>query len=288
MSYSNIDLEEICESLITLAYQAGNLITEKTGLTSYDDKANSVDLVTETDAAVEKLVGDQLKAKYPEFEFMGEESYVPGVTKLSEKPTFIVDPIDGTTNFIHSFPFSCISLGFSVDRKPTVGVIYNPFLNLLYTGIKGKGSYLNKERRLPLRKPLPGVPLTMKNALIGIEWGTQRSGVNYNVKSKTFTKLASEEGGMVQGFRSLGSAAMNISAVAAGQLDAYWEGGCYAWDVCAGWIILEEAGGRIVGGNPDVWHPEVDQRTYFAVRGGEGSEEFIKDFWSKIEGEMEY
>lgn len=243
--------------------------------------------MTETDAAVEALVFAKLRSKYPVFEFMGEESYVPGETILTDAPTFIVDPIDGTTNFVHSFPFSCISLGFAIARKPVVGVVYNPFLNLMYTGVKGAGSFLN-ENQLPLRKPLKGSKLTLGNALIGIEWGTQREGVNFECKVQTFTNLAKEQGGMIQGFRSLGSAALNLCAVAAGQLDAYWEGGCYAWDVCAGCVILEEAGGRMVGGQKDVWDTSIDGRMYLAVRGDEAQTEFIKDFWKCIVGELDY
>ncbi|KAK7206682.1 putative inositol monophosphatase [Myxozyma melibiosi] len=280
-----LDLLEIKDFLVKLALEAGELITSKTGKTEFVDKANSVDLVTETDAAVEKLVAERVAATYPDFEFMGEESYVPGETKLGEKPTFVVDPIDGTTNFIHSFPFSCTSLGFTVNREPVVGVVYNPFLKLMYTGVKGHGSFLNDER-LPLRKSVS--KLTLQNALIGIEWGTQRSGPNYKCKVDTFNKLAAEDGAMVHGFRSLGSAAMNICAVAAGMLDAYWEGGCYAWDVAAGWIILSEAGGRMVGGNPGLWNPAVDERVYLAVKADEGSEQFINDFWGSMVGKLDY
>ncbi|KAK9460129.1 uncharacterized protein V1516DRAFT_665644 [Lipomyces oligophaga] len=287
MDASAIDLLEIRDYLVELAYEAGNMMTNMTGKTTFVDKANSVDLVTETDRAVEKLVADKLSLKFPDFEFMGEESYVPGVTQLTAKPTFIVDPIDGTTNFIHSFPYACTSLGFAVGREPVVGVVYNPFLKTLYTGVKGHGSYLNGQK-LPLRVPPAGSELTLQGALIAIEWGTQRSGPNYDCKINTFIKLASESGGMVHGFRSLGSAAMNICAVAAGQVDAYWEGGCYAWDVAAGWIILAEAGGRVVGGNPDEWSPEVDSRCYFAVRGGQGSEKFVKDFWKSMVGRLQY
>ncbi|KAK9451352.1 uncharacterized protein V1518DRAFT_424334 [Limtongia smithiae] len=284
---SDIDLVEVRDYLVLLALEAGDLITSKTGKTTYDDKANAVDLVTETDAAVELLVSKKLKERFPDFEFMGEESYVPGVTKLTDKPTFVVDPIDGTTNFIHSFPFSCTSLGFTINRKPVVGVVYNPFLKLMYTAIKGYGAFLN-DQHLPLRTPPADVSLTLQTALIAVEWGTQRSGTNYKVKTDTFHKLAAADGGFIHGFRSLGSAAMNTCAVAAGQVDAYWEGGCYAWDVAAAWIILEEAGGRMVGGNPGIWEPAVDERVYLAVRGGEGAEKFISDFWDNIVGKLEY
>lgn len=243
--------------------------------------------MTEVDKAVEVMVSESLSKKYPNFEFMGEESYVPGKTVLTDAPTFIVDPIDGTTNFIHFYPSSCISLGFTLNKIPHVGVVYNPFQGLMYTGVKGQGSFLNGER-LPLR---PSSALKLQNALIGIEWGSERSGPNFKIKTETFTALAAEKeagGAFAHGFRSAGSAALNISSVATGALDCYWEGGCYAWDVCAGWVILSEAGGRIVGGNAGDWDIPVDSRIYFAVRGGEGQEQFIEEFWSHIKGKLEY
>src|ERR1700761_3391455 len=109
----------------------------------------AVDLVTETDKAVENFISSELRQKYPDYEcvqtypldsvrlmnaisFIGEETYIPGKSNLTEKPTFIVDPIDGTTNFVHSFPYVSISLGFAVNYIPHVGVIYNPFIGQLY------------------------------------------------------------------------------------------------------------------------------------------------------------
>ncbi len=82
--------------------------------------------MTETDRAVEALVSSRLAAAYPSFAFVGEETYKPGV-RVTEAPTFVVDPIDGTTNFVHGFPSACVSLGLAVARRPVVGVVYNPF-----------------------------------------------------------------------------------------------------------------------------------------------------------------
>lgn len=95
---------------------------------------------------------------------------------------------------------------------------------------------------------------------------------------------------MVHSLRSLGSAALNMCAVARGDLDAYWEGGCWAWDVAAGWVVVTEAGGRVVGANPGEWEPRVDGRRYLVVRGGEegmGQEErLIEEVWGVLrEGE---
>ena len=222
---------------------------------------------------------------------MGEETYKPG-NKLTDTPTFIVDPIDGTTNFFHGHPYVCVSLGLAVDKKPVVGVIYNPFTKALYTGIKGKGSYLtdasHDHSRLPLKDPEPMQDLS--HCLLAVEWGSDRDGNDYDVKVKTFRKLcASKESGgaMAHGIRSLGSAELNLCGVASGHLDFYWESGCWAWDVCAGWLILEEAGGRMVGAHKGDWEPMLDQRRYMAVRAGQGQKEIVEEFWGCVEGRLE-
>lgn len=195
---------------------------------------------------------------------------------------------------MHGFPNSCISLGFAVERTPVVGVVYNPFTKTLYSAIRGQGAYLNREIKLPFKRakiePLRG----LGNALIGVEWGSDRSGKNWETKIRTFESLgkAREDGGaMVHSMRSMGSAALNLCAVACGTLDLYWEGGCWAWDVCAGWVILTEAGGMIVDGNPGNWDAKVDGRKYLAVRAspnGEGQKEIIEELWSHIQGAFEY
>lgn len=205
---------------------------------------------------------------------------------------------------MHNLPEACISLGFAVDRKPTVGVVYNPYQDKLYSAIRGQGAYVTiganwgleggkgRVSELPLSKNPP--PLNgLDTCLVAAEWGSSRDGVNYEVKTNVFKKLcASKEtgGAMVHSIRSMGSAALNLCAVAAGQLDAYWEGGCWAWDVCAGWAILAEAGGIMVNGNPGDWEPKIDERKYLAVRGApSGQKEIVEEFWEVIgDGRMEY
>jgi myo-inositol-1(or 4)-monophosphatase len=246
-----------------------------------------VDLVTETDQAVEKLVSTSLREKYPTFAFMGEETYKPG-DKLTEAPTFICDPIDGTTNFVHRYPYVSISLGFAVNLEPTIGVVYNPFTKTLYSAIKGQGAYLDQTHKLPLTNPYPLEGLS--SCLVAIEWGSDRSGNDFAVKSSTFSRLAATKensGGMVHGLRSFGSAALNLCGVATGGLDVYWEAGCWAWDVCAGWVILKEAGGIVVDANPGNWEPRIDERRYMGVRAGEGQKEVVKEFWALVDGKFE-
>jgi myo-inositol-1(or 4)-monophosphatase len=254
---------------------------------TYTNTTPAVDLVTETDRAVESLISTSLRAQYPNFSFMGEETYQPGDT-LTSAPTFICDPIDGTTNFVHRYPYVSISLGFAVNLEPTIGIVYNPFTDTLYSAIKGKGAWLNQKLRLPLSEPTPLESLN--TCLVAVEWGSDRSGNDFKVKSETFKRLAATKengGGMVHGLRSFGSAALNLCGVASGGLDIYWEAGCWAWDVCAGWVILTESGGKMVDANPGNWSPRIDERRYFAVRGGEGQKEVIEEFWSLVDGAFE-
>ncbi|EHA52239.1 inositol monophosphatase 2 [Pyricularia oryzae 70-15] len=311
---SDINLAEIQASLVAVAFEAGRMITgANMDVTKMDTKLNSVDIVTETDQAIEKMVSTKLRAAYSSFDFIGEETYVPGTTKLTDRPTFVVDPIDGTTNFIHGFPHACISLGFVVNRVPSVGVVYNPFQDEMFTAVRGEGSFLQRnaslaasgitlpdgaaaKRRLPLRTadPKTAPPLGgLSTALIAVEWGSERDGNNFDLRARVFRDLmASQKAGgrMAHSLRSLGSAALNICAVAAGQLDAYWEGGCYAWDVAAGWCILAEAGGIMASGNPGDWEPAIESRKYLAVRGAtSGQKEFVEELWSVIgDGVMHY
>ena len=241
------------------------------------------------------MVSTKLRAAYPSFEFIGEETYKPGMT-LTNAPTFIVDPIDGTTNFVHAFPAFCISLGFVVNKIPSVGVIYNPYLDELYTAIKGEGAFLarNGGNKIPLPLKQTPEPLNdLSTCLIGAEWGSDRTGVNFELKAKVFAKLAASKengGAMVHSLRCIGSAALNLAFVAAGQQDVFWEGGCWAWDVAAGWCILSEAGGIMVGGNPGDWTPEIDGRKYLAIRPApSGQKQIVEEMWGVIgEGRMEY
>ncbi|KAL6241249.1 hypothetical protein RBB50_011928 [Rhinocladiella similis] len=306
-----IDLSLLRGHLVSIALRAGRMITSaRPSTSSSGTKKNSADLVTETDQAVEAFISSELRTLYPGFSFMGEETYKPG-QKLGPEPTFVVDPIDGTTNFVHRFPYVSVSLGFAIDRVPSVGVVYNPFMGRLYTGVKGKGSFVfdvpgSSAGAGDLKPPRPeeGTRLPTKDltalggldeCVVAIEFGSDRSGQNWKTKTDTWARLgrSKEDGGaMVHSARALGSAALNLCGVAEGVLDAYWEGGCWAWDVCAGWVILTEAGGVIVDGNPSGrFDIPVTHRKYLAVKGaknGEGQKELVKEFWSHIEGEMVY
>lgn len=153
-------------------------------------------------------------------------------------------------------------------------------------------------RRLPLARSPRGLLSSggdgpLSGALVAVEWGSSRDGPNFDLKVETFRRLTATKetgGAMCHSLRSLGSAALNLAAVAAGQMDCYWEGGCWAWDVCAGWCILEEAGGIMASGNPGNWAPALEERVYLAVRGApDGQKELVEEFWGVIgDGKMDY
>lgn len=257
-----VNVQEVLDFAIELSKKAGAAIVQGSetrfeNAAGFDEKKNTADLVTETDQNTEKLVMNAIKEKYPDHKFIGEESWAAGEQpQLTHEPTWIIDPIDGTTNFVKGFPFVCISIGFVLDSVPTIGVIYAPFLGYLYAARKDHGAFvttpLHPERRsLPLTQPQP-LP-SFKQALIAFEWGSDRSADVMDKKSRSFRRLVGDSAGGVEGgemalgVRSMGSAALNFAHVAMGCLDAYWEIGCWAWDVCAGIVIAREAGCLVVG-----------------------------------------
>ncbi|CDZ96733.1 Inositol monophosphatase [Phaffia rhodozyma] len=292
------DLPSILSFAIDLARQVGHRIKAGSqnrfaAQTGVDEKKNSVDLVTETDQAVEKFILEKVTEAYPEHKFIGEESYAAGKkVVLGNEPTWIIDPIDGTTNFVHGFPMCCVSIGFTYLGKPVIGVVYNPFLDQLYSAAKGHGAYLNESIKLPLVSP-PPVLTSISQALIGVEYGSDRSPEVMDAKLRSFGNLAGQGEGksMCRGMRSMGSAALNFCAVAAGQLDMYWEIGCWEWDVCAGTIIAQESGGALFGSSStdlsgDVTPEILTGRKYLIIRGVpagiDGQRALAKEFYSRI------
>ncbi|KAL0252599.1 hypothetical protein I308_101991 [Cryptococcus tetragattii IND107] len=303
MAHTELDLDSISQFAIKLALDAGQIIREgqekrfASESAQEDEKANSVDLVTEVDKAVEKFIVERIREAYPSHKFIGEESYEG--QQITDEPTWIGDPIDGTTNFVHGFPMVATSIGLAHKGVPVVGVIYNPFLDQLWSAAKGRGAYLNQKQKLPITgssKPLA----SLGQALIGVEYGMSRSPPALPRKVATFEKLTAHTdvgGKMCHSLRSMGSAALNIVLVASGGLDMYWEVGCWPWDVCAGICILEESGGRCFGGKTADLSGEVDAklmagRKYLVIRGIRATnnetsldqqQKFAKEFYDCVE-----
>ncbi|SMY24803.1 unnamed protein product [Zymoseptoria tritici ST99CH_1A5] len=287
-----MDLHQLCADMISVAKEAGDIArTAQPTTGTIATKKNTTDIVTETDKAVEALIRERLTTRYGSFDFRGEESH-EAASEMTDRPTFIVDPIDGTSNFIHGLPDVCVSISVVVSQSPTVGVVYNPFTDELWTAIKGHGAFYSRNdgptEKLPLRA---AAPLDLSSACVGIEWGSDREGPAFDLNLHVFTMLARTErtnGKFVNSLRCTGSAAITICRVAAGQQDAFWECGSWEWDVAAAWCILVEAGGIMVDGHPTGnWNPPVDNRRYLAVRAANsGQERFVEEFWAVIRSGM--
>ncbi len=155
--YTSEDIELWLATAKDLVLQAGELIKDNLGIAAnLKDKelnkgeGHSSEVLTETDIAVEKLLRDGLQKMFPEHRFIGEENEgVQGqITSFESNPTWIIDPIDGTMNFIHGNPLVCTSIGLAVNRKIVAGIVNCPAINHLYSAVKGKGAFLNDKTRL--------------------------------------------------------------------------------------------------------------------------------------------
>lgn len=228
-------IDEYFEVALELVKTAGNLIIEfRNGCKEFTSKSSDIDLVTEIDKKVEDTLIKGLSAKYPEHKFIGEESVADGAKcVLTDEPTWVIDPIDGTLNFIHGYPSSCISLGLVINKESVAGIIYNPIVNQLFTAKKGEGAYLNGN------KIHVSQVKEVRNALVSFEAGTSRDEERQRIVLENFKLIVTK----AQGARTLGSAALNMAMVALGGSDVYFEFGIHAWDIAAGDIIVREAGG---------------------------------------------
>jgi myo-inositol-1(or 4)-monophosphatase len=211
------------------------------------------DLVSEVDRASEEAIIEALKSAYPDHAILAEES---GATGDSEY-VWIIDPLDGTTNFLHGLPIYCVSIALAHKGQLQHGVIFDPTRNDLYTASRGRGAYLN-DRRLRVSK---------RDKLIDGLIGT---GFPFRMFDHVdaYTAMLKDLMSKTAGVRRPGAAALDLAAVAAGRLDGFWEIGLAPWDMAAGALMIQEAGGlvgdlegndgfmdsgRVVAGNPKIF-----------------------------------
>lgn len=197
-----------------------------------DEKDGSANFVTEYDQKAQDFLYEGLKAILPEAYFIGEEGEQD--RRIPDGFCFIVDPIDGTTNFIKDYHASAISVGLLKDGEPYLGVIYNPYLNELYTATRGGGAFLNGE---PIR--VSSRPLSQGVVLFG------SAPYNKDVLAKETFALVYEYFMKSLDIRRSGSAALDFCAVAAGRAELFFELILSPWDFAAGALIVEEAGGKV-------------------------------------------
>lgn len=248
--YKELDYSKVLEEVKSVILEAGKII--KTSLENREEISSSIEVkdnnssnvVTIVDKNVEQFLNSQLKTHFPSFLFIGEESTSSQVSQkinLTNAPTWVIDPLDGTTNFVHGIPFICISISLVVNKIPVIGVIYNPVTSDLYWAQKGKGSFLNG-KKLPLLNKKEKLS-SLEKCLILTEYGYHREEETVDKILGTIKNLLNNK---VHGVRSFGSCALNMCFVAQGCADIYYEKGIHAWDYAAAALIIKEAGGVCV------------------------------------------
>jgi len=226
-----MDLELIKRLAVAAAYKGARAIMPFYGRLSKINKKGAIDLVTEADTESEKIIIETIKAVFPEHSILAEES---GLNNGDSEGKWIIDPLDGTTNFTHQLGLFAVSIGFALNGEVVVGVVLNPVTGELFTAIKDRGAALN------------GKPIKVSN-INKVSESLLVTGFPYNHKT-IFKALMSRFSACLkasQGVRRLGSAALDLCFVSCGRFEGFWEQNLNPWDTAAGALIAQEAGAVI-------------------------------------------
>ena len=252
------------KELIKIIKDAGKILKEG----FYTDKNISFkakkDLVTQFDVAVEEYLKKKFSKKFKEFNVIAEES---DNTNIEFNNSIIIDPIDGTTNFVNGVPHTAISVGVYKNKKPYLAIVYNPILDELYTAKIGKGAFLNGKKLKVSHED------NFQKSLLATGF-PYTSGSNENDLNDVLKKIK-DVLPLCQDLRRLGSASLDLCYVAKGTFDGYYEMNLRPWDVSAGVLILTEAGGvvtNISGGEYNLFEDK-----YLVASNGKIHNEFIKN-----------
>ena len=200
-------------------------------------KKGTIDLVTEIDLECERMCRTVVAERFPDHDILAEE--FGGVTSGQARSRYrwVFDPLDGTTNYAHGLPVYCASLGLEIDGRREVAAVYDPTRKELFTAERGEGAYLNGQRLA-----VSETPVLLDSLLV--------TGFPYDMHKQSGGELVDLFGRFLsraRAVRRLGSAALDLCYVAAGRFEAFWEQSLKPWDVAAGALIVEEAGGRVTG-----------------------------------------
>jgi myo-inositol-1(or 4)-monophosphatase len=220
---------------IEAVIRAGEIQLEHFGRAVQVEKKGAIDLVTEIDRSIERGFRDMIAARFPDHLVLGEEFEEPGHRDRIAKHCWVFDPVDGTTNYAHGLPIFCSSLALEIDGTAVVGAIYDPNRRELFTAERGQGAWLN------------GAPLRVSSAEALID-SLLCTGFPYSVQQDEGVPLVELFGEFLRvsrAVRRLGSAAIDLCYVAAGRFDGFWEMKLNPWDVSAGALIVQEAGGQV-------------------------------------------
>jgi myo-inositol-1(or 4)-monophosphatase len=217
--------------MVKAARQAGNIILRHVGRLENLNvvEKSRQDYASEVDSLAEAEIIKELKRAFPDHAFLGEESGQVG----KSRHTFVIDPLDGTSNFLRGFPHYCVSIALLENGEPLHGVIYDPLRNEIFTATRGSGAFLNDRRlRIGTRSEITG-------AMIATGFPPrERKRMPAHLEAVRVLLADAED------VRRSGSAALDLAYVACGRVDAYFEAGVKAWDIAAGVLLVREAGGR--------------------------------------------
>ncbi len=224
------------QDLINISKEAGEIVRDGFGKKfKIEYKSNETNLVTEIDKASEKHIIDFVKKKYPAHNILAEES---GEKKAGSEYLWVIDPLDGTTNFAHGLPIFSVSIGLQKEGKTIMGVVYDVMQDVVYFAEEGNGAYANSERiKVSLNDKINHSVL-----VTGFPYNISENPENALEKFSALTRKA-------RAIRRLGSAAIDLCYVARGVFDGFWELFLHPWDICAGILIVEEAGGIVTDFN---------------------------------------
>lgn len=218
---------------IETARDAGRVLLEKFGRIESVTKKGDINLVTEADLASEALIVERIKSHFPRHAILAEEAGNAVVTGEDGGHKWIIDPLDGTTNYAHGYPCFCVTIALEHEDEVVLGVTYDPTRDELFTAEKGRGATLNGKLIRVSRTDELG------NALLV-------TGFPYDIKHREqFARHLTEFLLTSRGVRRDGSAAIDLAYVACGRFDGFWEEGLNPWDVAAGKLLIEEAGGTV-------------------------------------------
>ncbi|MFN9604871.1 MAG: inositol monophosphatase family protein [Planctomycetota bacterium] len=244
-----MDCEEAVAKAIEAANAAGEILRDMLDRADVWEKSTN-DLVTEADLAAQQVIESILMNQFPEYGFLGEESSSP-IGPSSSTWQWVVDPLDGTTNYAHGLRSFCVSIALMHHRKPVVGVILDPMSDELFYAIAGRGAFLANARSPgpSERRLAPSSCQFLRKALVAVSFPPQLHRQSPEIGHFLEILLHS------QSVRRLGSAALNLCYVAAGRLDAYFGSKLRVWDTAAAALIAEQAGVYLAGHDGGVYDP---------------------------------
>ncbi len=231
-THDNEQLQVHLQTAVNAAHAGGEVLKKYWGkLKHVSHKTAGWDLVTEADRESEEAVIGMLREQFPDHDYLGEEGGFQGAS--GKEFLWAVDPLDGTTNYTHMYPVVNVSIGLIYRGAPVLGVVFNPFSNELFCAVRGQGATLNGERL-----KVSDID-ALDRSLLATGFSYDRKALDTNYAE--FCHMTH----ICQGVRRAGAAALDLCYVAAGRLDGYWERGLQIWDMAAGVIIVEEAGGKV-------------------------------------------